>query len=204
MSLLNTVSSPEDMLEKLFREGNGIVFENDAQKLSDLVMNFSITANSLRDWCIKYLNVDKTGKQKLVTQWDAVLALKASKDIANSVKHFTITMYTPTVSGTEVTESKMVEFYSLGDALKGLEALKLDLRKIDQYATIRPSFLINFTDGSKLTLFEFYSGCIREWLKFFEENAIPKSEFLKESLIYSNMKVWPQLKIKQSFIAKGK
>lgn len=181
------------MLKKLLREGNGIVFENDSQNLSDLVMNFSITANSLRDWCCKYLNADRDQKKRLNTQWDSVQALKASKDIANSAKHFTITMYTPTVSGTIETQSKMVEFYSAGEALKGLSELKSDSSKIGQSERVTPSFLINFTDGSHLTLYEFYSGCIRAWLKFFDDNAIPKSDSLKEQLIYLHIKVWPQL-----------
>jgi len=51
------------MLLKLIREGNRITFEDEYENISDHFFNFSITAHSLRDWCIKYQGLQSKKKE---------------------------------------------------------------------------------------------------------------------------------------------
>tara|TARA_Y100000296_G_C5072624_1_gene205716 strand:- start:58 stop:639 length:582 start_codon:yes stop_codon:yes gene_type:complete len=192
MSLLQSANEPGDLLKKLFREANGIVYEYNQERLSDLVVNFSVTANSMRDWCIKYLN-QESDKKNLVLTWDSIPCLKAAKDIANANKHFTITMYTPTVANVNKSASSIIEFRSNQDIAKELESAKNSEEKRNEMSIETPSYEINFTDGSSLSLYEFYSGCIREWLSYFDTNGIPRNPNLNSSLIYWHRSQWPNL-----------
>ena len=192
MSLLQSANEPGDLLKKLFREANGIVYEYNQERLSDLVVNFSVTANSMRDWCIKYLN-QESDKKNLVLTWDSIPCLKAAKDIANANKHFTITMYTPTVANVNKSASSIIEFRSSQDIAKELESAKNSEEKRNEMSIETPSYEINFTDGSSLSLYEFYSGCIREWLSYFDTNGIPRNPNLNSSLIYWHRSQWPNL-----------
>lgn len=192
MSLLESASEPQDLLKKLFREANEIVFEDDKERLSDLVVNFSVTANSLRDWCIKYLNLE-SNRNTLVSTWDSVPCLKAAKDIANANKHFGISMYTPTVSDVKQSTAKTLEFRSGENIAKELELAKNNEQERNQRASDTPSYNINFSDGASMSLYEFYSGCVREWLGFFDSNGIPRDNNLKTSIIYWHESQWPKL-----------
>lgn len=192
MSLLESAKEPGDFIKKLFREANEIVFENDSERLSDLVVNFSITANSLRDWCIKYLN-QESNKRNMVAQWDSIPCLKAAKDIANANKHFGITMYTPTVADVSKSKASIVEFRSGQDLPKELELTKNNEKRRNELSVETPSYNISFTDGSSISLYEFYSGCVREWLTYFDTNGIPRDQNLKTTLIYWHKSKWPEL-----------
>jgi hypothetical protein len=192
MSLLQSANEPGDLLKKLFREANEIVYEDDQERLSDLVVNFSVTANSMRDWCIKYLN-QESNKKTLVSTWDSIRCLKAAKDIANANKHFTITMYAPTVANVNKAVSSIIELRSNQDIAKELENAKNSEEKRNEMSIETPSYEINFTDGSSLSLYEFYSGCIREWLSYFDTNGIPRNPNLNSSLIYWHRSKWPNL-----------
>lgn len=192
MSLLQSANEPGDLLKKLFREANEIVYADDQERLSDLVVNFSVTANSMRDWCIKYLN-QETNKKNLALAWDSIPCLKAAKDIANANKHFTITMYTPTVANVNQTISSTIELRSNQDIAKELENARNNEEQRNEMSIETPSYEISFTDGSSLSLYEFYSGCIREWLSYFDKNGIPRNPNLKSPLIYWHKSKWPNL-----------
>nr|MBF0684875.1 hypothetical protein [Pseudomonas sp.] len=111
MSFISGINEPKDMLLKLVREGNRVNFEEDSENVMDHFFNFSVTAHSLRDWCINYLS-QQSNKKQLNQIWDNEKYLVIAKDIANSVKHFKITMYTPNLAGTSSSSTQGVAFYS--------------------------------------------------------------------------------------------
>lgn len=192
MSLLNTINSPSDMLKKLFREANEMAFEDDIERMSDLVANFSITSDSIREWCVSYQN-QLSNKKALVAEWDMIPCLKAAKDIANSTKHVQITRYVPTVSGVNSGVSKTLELYMSHDISKELEEVKSNEVRRGELERDAPSFNIEFTDGRSISLHKFYSDTVREWLNYFDSNSIPRSPNLKATLIYMNRSLWPEI-----------
>ena len=113
MSFICDFSEPKDMLIKLIREGNRINFEDDIVNLSDHFFNFSVTAHSLRDWCIKYLTLHgMKDRAQLNKEWESKDFLIVAKDIANSVKHFGVDRYSPKVSNSERDSAKSISIYT--------------------------------------------------------------------------------------------
>jgi len=192
VSLINSIKEPGDLLKKLIRDGNLINFEEDPEKLSDLIFNFSVTCHSLRDWCIKYQGKESVQEQ-LNTAWNEEKSLQAAKDIANSTKHFGITRYTPTVDTADASTAQSVEFRSNQNVPELMERVKSDQELSTSLETTVPSYQIKFVDGDVLALWEFVSKAIRCWLSYFDSNGIPRDMKLSQSLIYIHQSEWENL-----------
>jgi hypothetical protein len=191
MSFLKGINKPKDMLLKLIREGNRINFESDPLELVDHFFNFSVTAHSLRDWCIKQQN--KINQKKELNQsWDKENYLVIAKDIANSVKHFGITYYLPDVKNSDTETSKTVSFENNIDIAKNLNKALDDQNYRDSMSNSKPSFSIEFVDGNKVSLDDYVFNTIVYWIKYFDLNNISRYEKYDSKLIFVNRKSWGQ------------
>ncbi|CAI3954213.1 hypothetical protein [Alteromonas macleodii] len=90
MSQIKCFTKAGDILAKVVREGRRINFASNDLELSDSIFNFSVTAHSMRDWCIKELGWDTNSQQKqsFHDTCNAYEYLKYARDIANGSKHF--------------------------------------------------------------------------------------------------------------------
>lgn len=192
MSLINSIKEPGDLLKKLVRDGNSINFEDDPDRLPGLVFNFSVTCHSLRDWCIKYQGKE-SDKDQLNKAWNQEKSLQAAKDIANSTKHFGISLYTPTVSSADASVGKTVEFRSNQNIAEALERAKTDQEYRASLEKDAPSYQIIFVDGDVLALWEFVFQAIGCWLSYFDVNGIPRDVKLSTSMIYIDQSQWGSL-----------
>ncbi len=192
MSLINSIKEPGDLLKKLIRDGNSINFEDEPDRLSDLVFNFSVTCHSLRDWCIKYQGKESI-QDLLHTAWNQEKSLQAAKDIANSTKHFGISRYKPTVNSADESVGKTLEFRSNQNIAEAIERAKTDQEYRASLENEAPSYQITFVNGDVLALWEFIFQAIRCWLSYFDTNGIPRDAKLSTSMIYIDQSQWGQL-----------
>jgi hypothetical protein len=191
MSFIQNISEPKDMLLKLIREGNRITFEEEPENLTDHFFNFSVTAHSIRDWCIKYQG-QQAIKKKLNQQWDKQAFLAIAKDVANSVKHFGIDQYQPQLKESEVQKANIVEF-CVGENIseKLQKAVKdKDFRKSEGKA--KPSYLVRFEDGTEVTLNDYVFKTVTFWVNYFDQNSIPREQSVSAMHLYVNRPFWQQ------------
>lgn len=188
MSFINGITQPKDVLLKLVREGNRINFEGNQIDLADHFFNFSVTAHSLRDWCIKYTSQEKYKKQ-LHEKWNQEQCLLIARDIANSVKHFTIDRYTPDLSGSLVSSTQGIAFYSRENILEKMEAVQQSTEYRDSQTETSPSFIITFTNGDTENLTDYAFNTIKYWEKYFDDNHIPRYP-IDCSFIFLNRACW--------------
>ncbi|MDO3386002.1 hypothetical protein QWI17_09155 [Gilvimarinus sp. SDUM040013] len=140
----------------------------------DHFFNFSVTAHSLRDWCIEHLSQQDKRKQ-LNQMWDAEKHLVIAKDVANSVKHFKITKYTPDVKESSLSTTKRVPFYLGQDIVEEMESVQRDFEYRESKIQENPSFVVTFTDGTTEDLTDYAVKTIKYWVCYFDSYSIPRS-----------------------------
>lgn len=188
MSFISGIDEPKDMLLKLVREGNRINFEENPENVMDHFFNFSVTAHSLRDWCINHLS-QQGNKNQLNQTWDTEKHLVIAKDIANSVKHFKITMYTPDVKGTSSSTTQGVAFYLNENIPEKMEKAQQSAEYRESQTQENPSFIVTFTDGTTENLTDYVVKTIKYWVGYFDSNDIPRSVF-DHKCIFLNRQFW--------------
>lgn len=188
MSFISGINEPKDMLLKLVREGNRVNFEENSENVMDHFFNFSVTAHSLRDWCINYLS-QQSNKKQLNQTWDNEKYLVIAKDIANSVKHFKITMYTPNLAGTSSSTAQGVAFYSNENISEKMEKSQQNTEYRESQTQESPSFLITFADATTENLTDYVVKTIRYWVKYFDSNSIPR-HLVDDKGIFLNRLCW--------------
>ncbi|MCW4629791.1 MULTISPECIES: hypothetical protein [Marinomonas] len=188
MSFISGINEPKDMLLKLVREGNRVNFEDNPENLMDHFFNFSVTAHSLRDWCINYLSLQENKKQ-LNEAWDNEKYLVIAKDIANSVKHFKITMYTPDVKGTSSSIIQGVVFYSTENIPAKMEKARQSAEYRESRTEESPSFIVTFTDGTTENLTDYVFKTVKYWVGYFDSHGIPR-HVVDHHSIFLNRLCW--------------
>jgi hypothetical protein len=191
MSLINNISEPKDMLLKLIREGNRITFEDDCENIADHFFNFSVTAHSLRDWCIKYLGAE-LNKKALNKQWDKEPYLAVAKDIANSVKNFGIDYYKPQIQGSENITAGTIEFCEGENISEKFDNVLNDDKYREASSEEKPSFIVRFNDGSDITLNEYVFSTVTFWNDYFIEKSIPRVPSRDIRHLFINRPFWNQ------------
>lgn len=189
VSFIQGINEPKDMLLKLIREGNRVIFEESPIELTDHFFNFSVTAHSLRDWYIKFANLQSQKKQ-LNNIWDQNPTLVVAKDVANSVKHFGITLYTPSLSGSSVSSTGFVAFTYGEDIPAKMEKAREDENFRKSETQPRPSYLIKFTDGTDIDLTDYVFKTTQYWVEYFDKNKVPRDTRYDSKHIYLNRKMW--------------
>lgn len=191
MSFIQSISEPKDMLLKLIREGNRITFEEDPENLTDHFFNFSVTAHSIRDWCIKYQG-QQALKKKLDQLWDKEPFLAIAKDIANSVKHFGIDRYQPQLKESETQTTNIVEFCVGENISEKLQKAVNDKEFRESEGQDKPSYLVRFEDGTEVTLTDYVFKTVTFWVSYFDQNSIPREQSVGSTHLYVNRPFWQQ------------
>ncbi|MCC4799644.1 hypothetical protein [Enterovibrio norvegicus] len=191
MSFIKSISEPKDMLLKLIREGNRITFEEDPENLTDHFFNFSVTAHSIRDWCIKYQD-QQAIKKKLNQEWDKEPFLAIAKDIANSVKHFGIDLYQPQLKESETQTTNIVEFCVGENISEKLQKAVNDKEFRESEGQAKPSYLVRFEDGTEVTLTNYVFKTVTFWVSYFDQNSIPREQTVGSTHLYVNRPFWQQ------------
>lgn len=189
MSFLHGINDPKDMLLKLIREANRINFESEGENIKDHFFNFSVTAHSLRDWCFKYQRLESSKKQMNMT-WDNEPFLVVAKDIANSVKHFGISLYTPNIAGSAQKNTMHVVLRTGSNLAEDIEKAKIDPDFRDENSEESPSYKIYFTDGSTISLNDYIFKTVLYWIGYFDSNGIPRDNKVDQRHIYVNRRIW--------------
>jgi len=177
------------MLNKLIREGNRITYEQNPTDQTDHFFNFSVTAHSIRDWCVKYTG-QQSNKKHLNQTWDQNSFLAIAKDIANSTKHFGIDFYNPKVKDSIIEKAKIIDFHEGSNfsekMQKSLESK--DFRESE--AKMAPSYTIRFSDDSEIELHDYVYSLVDYWIKYFDKNNIPRDQSINSFHLYLNRKMW--------------
>jgi hypothetical protein len=161
MSILHSYKEPKDMLYKLLRDGKKSHFAKSPEELCDNLFNFCVTGHSIRDWCIKYLNLDDTAKRQFHEKCNKDKHLKYCRDIANASKHFSLsTDRSTTVSAVN---SEIVNYVSI-DA-KG--------NKISGSENKQNSAKILLADGDEMHLLLFLCGVFNGFKAVFDSYSVP-------------------------------
>jgi hypothetical protein len=189
MSFIQNISEPKDMLLKLIREGNRVTFEDDAENIADHFFNFSVTAHSIRDWCIKYKDL-QAQKKTLNQKWDKEPFLAVAKDIANSVKHFGIDLYKPQLKDSEMKNSSVVEFCVGENITDKLQKSVDDKEFRESEGKEKPSYIVLFDDGSEITLNDYIFKTVNFWINYFDQNSIPRNESVNTTHLFINRPFW--------------
>lgn len=191
MSFIQNISEPKDMLLKLIREGNRVTFEDDSENIADHFFNFSVTAHSIRDWCIKYQDV-QAQKKKLNQTWDKEPFLAVAKDIANSVKHFGIDLYKPQLKDSVMKSSSVVEFCTGENITDKLQKSVDDKEFRESESKDKPSYIVRFDDGSEITLNDYIFKTVNFWINYFDQNSIPRNKSVNATHLFVNRLFWHQ------------
>lgn len=193
MSFIQGINEPKDLLLKLIREGNRIIHEEERIELTDHFFNFSVTAHSLRDWCVKFQNMTKPQSISSHSAWDRKRYLIIAKDVANSVKHFGIDRYDPSIVGTSENSTEFVAFTLGENIVAKMEKAQTSEEYRKSVSEARPSYLIKFKDEPDFNLTDYVSNTIDYWVDYFDQNGIPRDKPYDSKFIFWHRKFWNEL-----------
>lgn len=161
MSAVSTYKEPKDLLFKLLREGRRTWLAKNIEDKSDHFFNYCITAHSLRDWCIKHLQLSGNDVDLFHKEMNSINCLAECRDIANSSKHFKLK--DSLVSSAFPTQS---EFASI----TGEE------HQIDYEITKRLDIDIVLSNGNTMDLFWFLHQTSSSWIDVLKRKNIPTED----------------------------
>ncbi|MCX9103775.1 hypothetical protein [Aeromonas veronii] len=119
MSAIKKFDHPKELLYKLHREGRRANLSNNETDILDAVFNFCVTGHSLRDWIVKYLQLNESQKNKFHSDCNKNNYLKYCRDIANSSKHFGLDFSKQsTVSSVNTKEVEFSSIYAPGNEIQ--------------------------------------------------------------------------------------
>jgi hypothetical protein len=148
MALTFGFDTAGDLLNKLERDATLLM---DEAVSGDRFMNFVLTGYALIDWIKNDPAVPGAAKQHSVIQGlYADRTLKICGDLANSVKHFTLTSRTPITKDTDAEGGFGVGRYGMGGYGEGEEEI-----------------VITLNDGTVLNALDFVQDVLTVWRTFF-------------------------------------
>ena len=160
MSAIVAYKEPQDLIFKLLREGRRTWLASDPQEKCDHFFNYCVTAHSLRDWCIKYLQLSDAEKSNFHTEMNTIKYFAECRDIANSSKHFGLDSKISSVSTAFPTESEF--------------AVITGEQNSEQYESVkRMDISISLTDGTNVDLFGFLHLTANNWIETLKRKNIP-------------------------------
>lgn len=160
MSILPKLNEPNDILLKLCRDSLIVYTSKKEQALIDNFFNFCITAQSLRDWCIKSCSISKDTMHDYCNTHQA---LQVCRDIANASKHFSLTKDKPAVSSVNATE---IKYTLLGS-------------QDDNGAITKPSLVIIDEDRTPFVLKDFLNDVVEAWINVFDHFGVKRDDKLR-------------------------
>lgn len=166
MSLAHTLGTPSALYRKLEREAYRAFHSHSPVHKADHFFNFCVTAHSMRDFCLEHLGVSPKDKQHYHDLWNQQPFLVATKEIANSSKHFVLRSRK---SGA-VTKPSTKEVRS-GTA-KYLSVYRRSDGKLHVVPVKRAEVRVELSDGKLLPLHEFTSEVIKYWRAYLSSVGI--------------------------------
>lgn len=165
MGILYAYDEPKDILYKLIRDGRKAHFSSTPEDMCDNIFNFCITGHSIRDWCIKYLQIDENNREAIRNfheKCNENAYLKYCRDIANSSKHFGLRPGKPSTV-TEV-KSEQVTY----EVLDGLSK-----RRVEGSSKQRDSAKVVLHDGEEVHLLMFLFSVLNGFKEVMDNYGIP-------------------------------
>ena len=152
-----TLATIEGMYHKLGREWHRTWHARDLVHKADHFYNFSITARALCDYYLMVMQVPNRQKQE--QEWCDVPVLAAVRDIANSVKHFTLN-YSPKTDSLTPTTGLTVDVFQqpTGDLLL--------------YEVEGPDIVVTMRSGEEYDLYAMLSGVNDYWQAFLTKKGV--------------------------------
>jgi hypothetical protein len=163
MSVISAYKEPQDILYKLLREGRRTWRAADQQEKCDHFFNYCVTAHSLRDWCIKHLNLHGKDLSDFHSDMNSKEFFSECRDIANSSKHFGLDNKVSSVTAASPTVSDFAILTSNGVMLNGP-------------LVPRPDINISLDDGTSVTLFKFLHCTSLGWIEVLKNKNIAVDE----------------------------
>lgn len=148
------LSEPLQVLHKLEREMHRSFHHKNYVHKSDHFYNFCITALSLKDYVLHYLNKkSRADKRPYYDEWSDVDCLKAATEVANTSKHCVLEN-SPKTKSIERTKSNVINVLINDNG---------EIRNIEE---IVPDYKITLSDGCEMQLFEFTREIIEYWKNY--------------------------------------
>lgn len=154
------------MYGKMIREGYRAYHSNKILHKSDHFFNFCITAHSMRDYYLEYLQIlDKNLRQPFYDDWEKYPFLVATSEIANSTKHFKLrkknaTPKKPVTKNVQIKLSQFVDIFqdNAGNLFKEIVE--------------RPDISIITSDGKTYDLYLFTDTVKNYWYEKLKTSGI--------------------------------
>ena len=161
MPLTGALATPSALYRKLERESYRAFHSVSPIHKADHFYNFCVTAHSMRDFCLEYLNQGTKGQQQpFHTLWNQQSFLVATKEIANSSKHFVLRSRTtgavtsPATKAVRPGKARYIDVYRTPD-----EKLRL-------VPVRRAELTIHLSDGTRLPLYQFTGEVLKYWRSY--------------------------------------
>jgi hypothetical protein len=172
MKIIGNYKEPQDIFCKLLREGHRTWHSENEQARYDHFCNFCVTSHSMRDWCIKYL--DLSNPQPFHDDMNLKMYHPECRDIANSTKHFCLKDRISKVNSTSTVES---EFIVLSSGKTG-ESYEKITRKV---------IIIELENGTNVELFEFLFKVSNAWMDTFNKYEIPLNSDQRPEYMFASI-----------------
>lgn len=154
------LSDPLQALHKLEREMHRAFHHQNYVHKSDHLTNFCVTALSLKDYVLNYLeHVEQKDKQPYYDEWSKIECLRAASEIANSSKHCGLDKPAKTKSVEESGSNVINVFINDNGEIKNIEENV-------------PDYKITLEDGSEHHIYEFTRDVIEYWKDYLNNIGI--------------------------------
>lgn len=161
MSLTAQLTSPLALYRKLERESYRAFHAKTPLHKADHFFNFCVTATSMRDYTLEYLQkTSKADRQPYFDMWAKSPSLVAAAEIANSSKHFVLRDRRTGLKRpvkTRAVRMKKANFFDI-------YANDTGELKVEQ--TQRTEVTVTLSDGTHLELYVFTSKVLKYWGKY--------------------------------------
>ena len=183
--LTPTLNTPIDLLHKLEREGHRAFHHRHLAHKADHFYNFCITAQALKECIFKKLGIlEKADKQPYHDEWSNISTLRAAAEIANEVKHWSLSK-PPRTQSVKEEKANIVEVFI--DETGGL---------INKESVV-DTYLIYFSDEEKIELYEFTQTVIEYWKVYLDSKLQVHYEYQLESVYFgiddSEPSIFPEI-----------
>ena len=160
MMLTPTLGSTLALYRKLEREAYRAYHQRDRIHKADHFYNFCVTAHALRDYFLNESGISsRSDRKEFHDRWNKCQVLVATKEIANSSKHFTLRRARKT-KRVRAGTSEFLDVYIDGEG----EAFFKDVTA--------PDYFVTLADGSRHDLYAFMDVVLQSWREFLKAHGI--------------------------------
>jgi hypothetical protein len=161
MPLTVRLNSPLHLFRKLERESYRAFHAPTPLHKADHFFNFCVTAASMRDYVLEYLNkVSGADRTPYYQAWAKIPALVAAAEIGNSSKHFVLRekgSKVPKRAATRTVRLKKTPIVNVYADEGG---------RYDFVQTSRTEIVVTLSDGQRLELHAFTTEILRYWKQY--------------------------------------